>query len=141
MILQSSSGLVSSKQLSSSQSRAEDTEDSEKCEKIRFIQSHLKIGFCGEYKFAKRNVFGLLETNLGFPAEMHETSSINGGTYTWPRICLHIKARDTHPALEERFPVPDERVFWDFEWCEYTPTLANPDEVNPIDGKKNPCGR
>jgi hypothetical protein len=143
-------GLVSSRQLSSRSAvypdvqshAAEDTEDSEKCKKIHFIRSQLKIGFCEEYRFGRRNIFGLFENNLEFPAD---TSSTNGGTtYTWPREHLHTKARDAYSKLGERFPVPDQKISWKIDWDKYTPTLANkqtnPDEVNAIKGE-NPCGR
>jgi hypothetical protein len=115
----------------------DEQEDSDKCRTIDFIKSQLNTGYCEEYKFGKRNVFGKFQTD----------NKRNGDDFfSWPSMHLHKKARDAHPELNERYPVPDQKVSWtnELDETEYRPNLAS-NQVHPHEANtnehKNPCGR
>ena len=106
---------------------------------IDFTKERLKTLYCEKYQFGGRFVFGKKETVDGF---MLTSASY----YTWPSGQMHTKARDSHPDLQERFPVPDDQVHWDSERGSvgYKPKYANDnDSLDPnlVHLAKNPCGR
>ncbi len=118
------------------------SDDSKKRDIIAFVESRLKSLCCEEYSFGQRHVFKRKEPVEG--------SLLPHGTnhYSWPFGHKHTKARDSHPDLNERFPVPDKNVCWleNKEPVGYNPRFAlhkDSKDTTLMDGlvSKNPCGR
>jgi hypothetical protein len=104
--------------------------------KLESIASRLKTLCCERYQFGGRNVFGEKEQEDG------EKLVSGNKFYTWPKNYKHEKARDSHPDLQERFPVSDDHVIWESE-LKYNPKYASDDDsVEPqVQLPRNPCGR
>ena len=116
-----------------------ENKDSERRQETDFLKLQLKLKFCNEYEFGRRNVFGKTEISDG--------AFRNGKpSYAWPAGHSHTKARDAHPHLNERFPVPDTKIFWTSLFGEeYKPIFASyldtAEEAKRNEQMKNPCGR
>jgi hypothetical protein len=86
------------------------------------IASCLNKFNCEKYIFGERIVFGRKEFTDG------EYMEKGKGCYEWPSRKIHKLARDPHPDMEERFPVPDENVSWVLcpteKFVEYRPEFA-----------------
>lgn len=118
-----------------------DDSDDQNSRVAKFCARHLKRKFCEAYCFDKREVFRT-------PA--NSVADAEDRIYKWPENQIHSMARDTHAALNLRFPVPDDKVVWSFEWgtreqsqCDYQPNFATAkDELDYSDSpNKNPGGR
>jgi hypothetical protein len=101
----------------------------------KYCARHLKRKFCEAYCFASRTFFR---------RSSNEVADADDIIYTWPKERVHLMARETHAALNLRFPVPDDKVPWDeLEPSKYEPRFAvEEDAYNyPVPTSKNLCGR
>jgi hypothetical protein len=89
---------------------------------IKGIASSLRKFCCDQFIFGERLVFGRRDLVDGF-------NNDGGLFYTWPPGKVHTLSRDPHPDLQERFPVPDDKVCWltcpDEEFDSYKPEFAS----------------
>ena len=109
---------------------------------IAFVESRLKSLHCEEYSFGQRYVFKKKEPVEG-SLLLHGTNH-----YSWPTEHKHTKARDSHPDLNECFPVPDNSECWleNKELFSYIPLFTLPmdsKDTTLMDGlnSKNLYGR
>jgi hypothetical protein len=79
------------------------SKDSKKRALIAFVESRLKSMCCEDYSFGQRHVFKVKEPEAG-SLLLHGTCH-----YVWPTGHKNTKARDSHPDLNEHFPVPDKK--------------------------------
>jgi hypothetical protein len=105
----------------------------------KFCARHLKRKFCEAYYFSSRVYFSEERKGLDDAGDL---------VYEWPKDRIHSMARETHAALNLRFPVPNDQILTDWvsgeqNQSEYHPYFATEEDKHNYSDQefKNPCGR